>query len=82
MIREVINSGHCHQPLESMVQSPPIYELVDYQLTSNAPSYKLGTKNCSTKTENTFPSIDPFSVTNPTTFFSLIALITVIFAPR
>jgi hypothetical protein len=41
----------------------------------------LGTKNCSTKTSNALPSIDPFSVINPTTFFKLIAPKTVIFEP-
>jgi hypothetical protein len=61
-----------------MVQSPPTYELVDYQLTSTAPSHKFGTKKCSTKTSNALPSIAPFSAINPTTFFKLIAPITVI----
>jgi len=64
-----------------MVQSPPTYELVDYQLTSPAPSHKFGSKNCSTKTSNALPSIAPFSAINPTTFFKLIAPITVTFAP-
>jgi hypothetical protein len=64
-----------------MVQSPPTYELVDYQLTSTAPFHKFGTKKCSKKTENALPSIDPFSAINPTTFFKLIAPITVSFAP-
>ena len=64
-----------------MVQSPPTYELVDYQLTSTAPSHKFGTKKCSTKNSNALPSIAPFSAINPTTFFKLIVPITVTFAP-
>jgi hypothetical protein len=65
-----------------MVQLPPTYELVDYQLTSTAPSHKFGPKNCSTKTENALPSIAPFRAINPTNFFKLIAPITVTFAPH
>jgi hypothetical protein len=64
-----------------MVQSPPTYELVDYQLTSTAPSHKFGTEKCSTKTENALPSIAPFRAINLTNFFKLIAPITVTFAP-
>ena len=65
-----------------MVQSPPTYELVDYQLTSTAPSHKFGTKKCSTKTENSLPSIAPSRAINPTNFFKIIAPITVTFAPH
>jgi hypothetical protein len=65
-----------------MVQSPPTYELVDYQLTSIAPSHKFGTKKCSTKTEKALASSAPFRAINPTNFFKLIAPITVTFAPH
>jgi len=65
-----------------MVRAPPAYELVDYQLTSTAPSHKLSTKKCSTKTLNALLSIGPFSVIIPTIFLKFIAPTTVFLAPR
>jgi len=63
-----------------MVQSPPEEWAGRLSITTTAPFHKLGTKKCSTKTENALPSIDPFSVIIPTTFFKRIAPATVIFA--
>jgi hypothetical protein len=69
-------------PFELKVQSPPEDWVGRLSITTPAPAHKLGTKKCSTKTENSLPFIDPFSVIIPTTFFQIIAPTTVIFAPK
>jgi hypothetical protein len=69
-------------PFELKVQSPPEDWVGRLSITTPAPSHKLRTKKCATKTENSLPVIDPFSVIIPTTFFQIIAPTTVILAPK